>query len=51
MTKLKYFYCPKCQVLMLETEVKSSVFTEGLLVHSFEISKHLIVEHGVIEEP
>lgn len=51
MTRLKYFYCSKCQVLIVETEVKPSVFTEGLLVHSFKISECLIVEHGVIEEP
>lgn len=51
MTGLKYFYCPKCQVIMVETEVKLSSFTEGLWVHSFDISDTQVIEHRVIEEP
>lgn len=51
MARLKYFYCNKCQVLVLDREVKPSIDGSGHLVHSFEITSTLVIEHRVVEEP
>jgi len=49
-TKLKYYYCNKCGVSLVETLVKVSFFTQKK-VHIFEINTNLVIEHEVIEEP
>lgn len=49
MGRLRYFLCTKCQLLIVETQVKKSAFNSSL-VHSYEVTPTLIVEHLVIEE-